>query len=88
MSEVEVELPPPQPEVKRGRGRPSGTCKENKKTSEPDYQRNYYLNKLKPVYDSKEIYECEYCKKQLKYNSIRTHDTKGFCSKFLRNRIQ
>lgn len=85
--QVEEVLPPPEP-IKRGRGRPVGTCKENKKTADPDYQRNYYLNKLKPVYDSKEIYECKYCNKQLKYNSIRTHDTKGFCSRFLRNKIQ
>ena len=51
MSEVEVtdvtEQPPPQPEVKRRRGRPAGaSSKGPRKTDDENYTNNYYLTKL------------------------------------------
>lgn len=90
MSEVEVnDVPPPQPEVKRGRGRPAGALsKVPRKTDDADYTRNYYLTKTKPDFEAKELHECEYCHKKLKYNSIRTHNNVSFCSKYLRNKTQ
>ena len=89
MSEVEVNDVPPQPEVKRGRGRPAGALsKVPRKTDDADYTRNYYLTKTKPDFEAKELHECEYCHKKLKYNSIRTHNNVSFCSKYLRNKTQ
>ena len=60
MSEVEVEQPPPQPEVKRGRGRPTRSLsKTPKKPIDEDYHNKYYLNKVKPVFEAKEAIACE-----------------------------
>ena len=95
MSEVNVEVndvteqPPPQPEVKRGRGRPAGALSKGpRKTDDENYTKNYYLTKLKPIIEAKELHVCEYCKKTMKHNSIRAHNNMSFCSKFLRNKIQ
>ena len=89
MSEVEVESHPPQPEVKRGRGRPTGSLsKTPKKPIDEDYHKKYYLNKVKPVFEAKEAIECEYCNKKIKRTTIRSHNTSSFCSKYLRNKTQ
>lgn len=92
MSEVNIEVndvteqPAPQPEVKRGR--PVGSSKNGpRKPVDETYHKKYYLNKTKPILDAKELYECEYCNKKLKYNSIKTHNSDSFCGKHLQHKI-
>lgn len=70
-----------QTESKRGRGRPVGTCKEIKKTSDPDYFKKYYLEKTKPNIDALDDVVCCYCKKTIKAISLKGHEKEKRCSK-------
>lgn len=79
---IEVVAPPPtpEPEIKRGRGRPKGSIKTENIKTDADYFKRYYLEKTKP--NMKEMIKktCEFCLRELNSNKIPRHQrTARFC---------